>query len=96
MLFIMPQARIYQPVHNPMQSGKAKDKWLLEYIASDCRSADDVMGWTSNDNPLTQLRMQFDSKEDAINFADHRNISYEVIEPQKSSVKIQAYADNFN
>ena len=89
------KARIYKPIDNPMQSGKAKNYWLLEYIEENTRSIDDLMGWSSNSSTKGQPSLKFKSKETAINYAEKNNIKYELILPKESTIKIKSYSDNF-
>lgn len=91
----MEAVRIYQPIHNPMQSGKAKKRWVIEYVRDDTRFVEPLMGWTANTDTKPQLRLFFASKEQALSYAEARKLSYEVILPHKPELKLQAYADNF-
>ena len=60
-------ARIYKPARNAMQSGTAKSKeWVLDYEPEQPRMIDPLMGWTSSADMKQELRLQFDSKEEAI------------------------------
>ena len=89
-------ARIFKPARNAMQSGKGKSKaWRLEYEAEAARSADPLMGWTSFGDTRQQLRLSFDTKEDAIAYATRNGIAYTVaVEPPVRSSK-KSYSDNF-
>ncbi len=90
------QVRIYQPARNAMQSGRAKTKrWLLEFEPAARRSADPLMGWTSSPDTRQQLRLSFDSKEEAVAYAKAHGLMYTVQEPNLRVVKPRAYADNF-
>lgn len=89
-------ARIYQPARNAMQSGKAKTKnWLLEFDADAPREADPLMGWTSSADTRQQLRMRFETKEQAIAYAERNGIAYVTTNPRSSKPKRKAYSDNF-
>lgn len=88
------KARIYQPAKNAMQSGRGKTKfWLLEYAPTP-KDIDPLMGWSAADT-LNQVRMRFDTKEEAIAFAEQNNLAYELAEPQKRRLVRKNYADNF-
>ena len=90
------EARIYQPAKNVMQSGKGNTKkWVLEFERTAGQRVDGLMGWTGGGATLDQVRMKFDSKEDAVSYAKRKGLSYELIEPQKRKIKIRNYADNF-
>ena len=93
----MAQARIYQPVKTAMQSGgRAKTPtWVLDYAQASKRLPDPLMGWTSADDTLNQVRLHFATLEEAVAFAKKRALDYTVIEPQQRTVKAKSYAENF-
>ena len=91
----MSKAIIYIPNKNPMQSGTAqKDKWILEFITKD-PTINPLMGWESSSDTLTELKLEFSSKELAINYAKKKKIDFETIEPKKRKTVKKSYADNF-
>ena len=78
-----------------MQSGLGKiNKWILEYETKD-PTINPLMGWESSSDTLTELKMEFSTKELAINYAKKMKIDYEIIEPKKRKVTKKSYADNF-
>ena len=78
-----------------MQSGVAKNnKWVLEFITKD-PTKNPLMGWESSTDTLTELKLEFTSKELAINYAKKKKIDYEVIESKKRKIVKKSYADNF-
>ena len=78
-----------------MQSGLGKkDKWILEFETKD-PTKNPLMGWESSSDTLTELRLEFSSKELAINYAKKKKIDYELIEPRKRKTVKKSYADNF-
>lgn len=92
----MAKARIYQPSRTAMQQGTAKTRyWLLEYEPVAPRRVDPLMGWTSSPDTRAQVKLRFDSREDAIAYAKRNGIDYEVIEPRTRRPIIKSYADNF-
>jgi ETC complex I subunit conserved region len=92
----MAQARIYQPAKTAMQSGRAGTrKWLLEYEQATPRRPDPLMGWTSAGDTLNQVRLHFDTIEEARAFAEKVGLDYVVIPTQGRVFKPKAYADNF-
>lgn len=91
----METVRIYQPINNPMQSGKAKERWVVEYAQNNTRFIEPLMGWTANTDTKAQLRLSFPTEEQAIAYAKAKNMAYEIIPPHKPALKLQAYADNF-
>ena len=91
----MKKAIIYIPNKNPMQSGTVKNnKWILEFKTKD-PTRNPLMGWESSSDTLTELRLEFSTKELAINYAKKRKIDYDLIEPKKRKTVIKSYADNF-
>ena len=91
----MKKAKIYIPNKSPMQSGLGKiDKWILVFETKDPIS-NPLMGWESSTDTLTELRLEFSTKELAINYAKKKKINYEIIEPKKRKTIVKSYADNF-
>ena len=78
-----------------MQSGMAKsNKWILEFITKD-PTKNPLMGWESSSDTLTELKLEFPSKELAIGYAKKKKIDFELIEPKKRKTVKKSYADNF-
>ena len=91
----MRKAKIYIPNKNPMQSGTGKtDKWILEFETKDPTN-NPLMGWESSSDTYTELKLEFSTKELAINYAKKNKIDFEIIEPKKRKVVKKSYADNF-
>ena len=78
-------ARIYQPARSAMQSGQGKDKWMLEYEPEKPREIEPLMGWTSSTDMKSQMKLQFDTKEEAIAYAERNGVPYRVEEPKPVS-----------
>lgn len=92
------RARIYQPARTAMSSGTAKTKsWVLDYAPSSARSVDPLMGWTSSKDTQTQVRLSFETKEAALEYAQEHGIEVSVSEPNKRAQNIRpgGYSDNF-
>jgi len=90
------QARIYQPAKTAMQSGKAlTHQWILEFAPASARTADPLMGWTSSSDTQRQVKLKFETKEEAIAYAEKQGLAYLVEEPTQRSLQMRAYADNF-
>jgi hypothetical protein len=90
------QARIFKPAKTAMQSGRANtEKWMLEFAPAARREADPLMGWTSSDDTRRQLRLRFETKEEAVAYAEREGIPYVVETPPERKVQPKAYADNF-
>ena len=91
----MKKAKIYIPNKNPMQSGTGKtDKWVLEFETKDPTN-NPLMGWESSSDTYTELKLEFSTKELAINYAKKNKIEFEIIEPKIRKVVKKSYADNF-
>lgn len=91
-------ARIYQPAKTAMQSGTAKtNHWVLEFAPNSRREVDPLMGWTSSDDTQSQVRLRFDSKEAALDYARAHKITAIVQEPKKRkpNLRPRGYAENF-
>jgi hypothetical protein len=89
-------ARIYKPSRNAMQSGTAKtDHWQLEFEPATARSIEPLMGWTSSDDTQKQVRLTFDTKEEAIAYAEKAGIPYQVFETRQTQKNRLSYSDNF-
>ena len=90
------KVRIYQPAKTAMQSGSANArKWRLEHEPQEAKRADRLMGWIGSGDTRDQLRMTFDTKEEAIAFAEKKGYEYTVDEPHSRRVRPKSYADNF-
>ena len=78
-----------------MQSGLGKtDKWILEYETRD-PTKNPLMGWESSNDTFSELKLEFSSKELAINYAKKMKIDFEIIKPKKRNVVKKSYANNF-
>ena len=92
------RARIYQPARNAMQSGTAKTKgWVLEFVQDSAREVDPLMGWTSTTDTNTQVKLRFDSREAAEEYARANGIEFSVTDPnqRKPNVRPMGYGENF-
>ncbi|HEX3920414.1 MAG TPA: ETC complex I subunit [Caulobacteraceae bacterium] len=89
-------ARIYIPAKTAMQSGKANTKeWVLEFEPSSARVSDPLMGWTQSTDMNGQVRIRFDTREEAVAYAQRHGIAFEVLAPRVHKKVVRAYADNF-
>ena len=88
-------ARIYKPARNAMQSGKGKsNEWFLEFVRETRPSSDPLMGWTSGDTS-TQVRLRFDTVEEAVAYAQRNSIVYAVEAESATRLQKKSYSDNF-
>ena len=91
----MKKAKIYKPSKTAMQSGVKKyDKWIVEFITDD-PGINPLMGWESSTDTYSELNLEFESKELAVEYAKKNKIQYEIIEPKTRKVVTKSYADNF-
>ena len=89
-------ARIYKPSKTAMQSGQAATKdWLLEFEPEEPRTIEPLMGWTSSGDMKQQVKLTFDTKEEAIAYCEQHGIAYQVFEPEPVKRRIMSYSDNF-
>ena len=88
-------ARIYLPARTATQSGQAKDRWVLEYEPEAAREIEPLMGWTSSTDMKSQIKLRFDSREEAIAYAERNGVPYRVEEPRAATRKVVSYSDNF-
>ena len=89
-------ARIYCPAKTAMQSGKAKTTtWVLEYEPAAKKTVEPLMGYTSSTDTLQQVKLKFDSREDAIAFAQRNGIDFTVQEPKSPKRRRVSYSENF-
>jgi hypothetical protein len=90
------QVRIYQPPKTTMQSGRARTgRWLLEFEPGAKREIEPLMGWTSAKETRHQVRLWFDSREEAVAYAEKHGLMYSLEAPKIRKIKPKAYADNF-
>ena len=91
----MKKAKIYIPNKSPMQSGLGKsNKWILEFETKDPTS-NPLMGWESSNDTMSEVKLEFSSKELAVNYAKKKKINFEILEPKKRKTIKKSYADNF-
>ncbi len=90
------KVRISIPTKTAMQSGRAKaTRWLLEYNPTDAPESDPLMGWAGSGDTNRQLKLWFDSKDEAVAYAVRKGLAYDVEEPHERTVRPKTYADNF-
>lgn len=78
-----------------MQSGKRNTKnWLIEFDTLNT-GIDPLMGWESSNDTMSEVKLEFSTREQAVSYAKKNNIDYYVIEPQKSNIIKKSYSDNF-
>ena len=91
----MKKARIYKPSKTAMQSGLKKfDKWIIEFITDD-PGINPLMGWESSTDTYSELKLEFQNQELAIEYAKKNKIDFELIEDKPRKIVKKSYADNF-
>jgi hypothetical protein len=89
-------ARIYKPSKTAMQSGFANTKaWMLDFEPEVPRQVEPLMGWTSSADMRQQLRLRFDSKEEAVAYCERHGIPHQVFESKPPVAPRMSYSDNF-
>jgi len=91
----MKKAKIYKSSKTAMQSGTKKyDKWIIEYL-TEKPGINPLMGWESSTDTLTELKLEFSTKELAVEYAKKNKINFEVIESKVRKIIKKSYSDNF-
>ena len=91
----MKRAKIFIPSKTAMQSGRGKTKkWVLAFDTKNTKT-NPLMGWESGEDTMSEVILNFTSKEKAIEYAKKNKIIYQIIEPKKSEFIIKSYSDNF-
>ena len=89
-------ARIFSPSKTAMQSGKAKTGfWMLEFDPEQPRKIDPLMGYTTSGDMKSQIRLTFETKEEAVAYATRNGIEFRVQEPKDARRRQISYAENF-
>jgi ETC complex I subunit conserved region len=89
-------ARIYRRAQSTTQSGRGKQDWVLEYEPEKPQEIEPLMGWTSSSDMKSQVKLKFDTKEEAIAYAERNGVPYRVEEPKPVARKVISYSDNFS
>ena len=89
-------ARIYRPSPNAMQSGRGKSKdWVLVHEPAAPRGIEPLMGYTSTTDTRAQVRLTFETLDEAESYARANGIPYTVQPPHTPVPKRSNYSDNF-
>ncbi|RWX75632.1 NADH-ubiquinone oxidoreductase [Neorhizobium lilium] len=89
-------AKIYRPAKSAMQSGKAKTHlWVLEFDQEQPRRIDPILGYTSSADMKQQVRLNFETQEQAEAYAKREGIEYRVVPPKEAARQVVSYPDNF-
>ena len=91
----MKKAKIYRPSKTAMQSGKRNTKkWVLEFDTLNT-GINPLMGWESSRDTMSEVKLEFSTKQEAVNYVKKNNIDYYIVEPENSKTEIKSYSDNF-
>ena len=91
----MKRAKIYKPTKTAMQSGMNNSKkWIIEFYTKK-PGTNPLMGWESSTDTLSEVKLEFTTKELAINYAKNNKIDFEIVEPKTRNIIKKSYADNF-
>jgi hypothetical protein len=89
-------ARIFKPAKTAMQSGFANTKdWVLEFEPEEPSTVEPLMGWTSSGDMRQQVKLQFETKEEATAYCERHGIAFQVFETKTVPRRIASYSDNF-
>ena len=90
-------ARIYKPAKTAMQSGQANTKdWVVDFEPEVPRQVEPLMGWTSSFDTRAQVKLRFDTKDEAIAYCERNGIAYQLSEPNERERRTISYSDNFS
>ena len=91
----MRKAKIYKPSQTVMQSGKRNTKkWILEFDTLNT-GVNPLMGWESSKDTMSEVKLEFSTRDEAVNYVKKNNIDYYIVEPQKPRIIKKSYTDNF-
>ncbi len=94
---VVTEVRIYRPAKNAMQSGRGNtQKWIVEFEPAAPKYAEPLMGWVGSVDTQSQVKLKFDSKEEAIAYCERENLRFRVFDDKPArAVQPKSYSDNF-
>ena len=91
----MRKAKIYKPAKTAMQSGRGKSHiWILEYEKLNT-GINPLTGWETSSDTLAEIKIEFNSKEEALSYVKENNINYYIVESNDRKLRKKSYSDNF-
>ena len=79
-----------------MSSGTAQSRyWVLEFAAQRARRKDIYTGWNSIEGTANQVRLKFETLEEAQAYAEAQGLAARVDRPHKRKRLAKSYSDNF-
>lgn len=95
----MTEVLIYREEKSAMQSGMYKSsKWFMKFINYDEEESEyifNLMNWEGGKDVLKTIRMEFETRDSAIHFAETNKFKYIISEPNSRNIKPKSYASNF-
>ena len=89
-------ARIYRPAPNAMQSGRGTSKrWVRVHEQAVAKQIEPLMGYTATSDTQAQVRLSFDTLDEAEAYARANGIPYTVQPAHSAAPKRSSYPDNF-
>jgi len=89
-------ARIYRPARTAMQSGTANTKdWVLDFEPEQPREIEPLMGWTSSADMRQQVRLRFETAEEAVSYCEQHGIVFQLVKEKNQVRRPMSYSDNF-
>ncbi len=92
-------ARIYKTSKTAMQSGTGNtDQWVLEFDQNDHKQIDQVMSWVGSSDTNSQIKLRFETKEEATQYANTNNLLFfiDAGSEKKMNIRKNGYGDNFD
>ena len=93
------KAILFQVSKNAMQSGKGYGQWRMIFQRTENEKKslwkDELMGWTSTNETLQQIVLSFDSIEEAVAYARHKDVQLDIRIERSLLPHAKSYADNF-
>eukprot|EP00117_Sycon_ciliatum_P021204 scpid102415/ scgid18654/ NADH dehydrogenase [ubiquinone] iron-sulfur protein 4, mitochondrial; Complex I-18 kDa; Complex I-AQDQ; NADH-ubiquinone oxidoreductase 18 kDa subunit; NADH dehydrogenase [ubiquinone] iron-sulfur protein 4, mitochondrial; Complex I-18 kDa; NADH-ubiquinone oxidoreductase 18 kDa subunit len=94
--YMVRTVRIFSPCKNAMQSGTyGTHHWRIEWPNEE-RWENPLMGWCSSADMHSNLCVEFDTKQQAIDYCIRQGYQYEVDERQAATKRPKSYAANFH
>jgi hypothetical protein len=89
------KVRIFKPAKTAMQSGVAKTReWVIESEPMP-KEVEPLMGWTASRDTMQQVRLTFETLDEAKAYAEKNGWQYTVEKAHERAIRPKAYADNF-
>ncbi len=94
--FIRRKVQIYKPCKTSMSSygDSNTTKWTFKFDTTN-KWINPLMGWISSRDTATQVKISFDTVDEAIAFAEKQGFEYTVHQPHERQMKKKSYSDNF-